>query len=64
MNKKPNPNIVQRWPDEDKAMLRELARQLLRSETATLRLLTRSAYTLIMDQAANEPKPNLREQPA
>ena len=57
MNKKMNPNVVQRWPDEEKDMLRELARQLVRSETSTLRLLTRGAYSALMDQEIREPKP-------
>ena len=50
MPKKPNPNVVQRWPDEDKAMLRELARLLVRSETMTLRLLTRGAYFIMTEK--------------
>jgi hypothetical protein len=62
MNKKPNPNVVQRWPAEDKAKLRELAKQLVRSETQTLRLLTRSAYSLIVDPEVREPKPSHLEQ--
>ena len=57
MVKKPNPNVVQRWPDEEKAMLRELARQLVRSETATLRLLTRGAYSMLTDREVKDPKP-------
>jgi len=52
-----------RCSPEDRAMIEELARRLERSQSDTVRLLVRGAYSALIDKEPQAPKPN-QEQPA
>lgn len=50
------PNTAMRLSDDDKAMLKELARRLERNQTDTVRMLVRGALTILREQETETTK--------